>query len=452
MRKSLFGLVFCLLWAASAAAETPRDVAADLLAGRLEAAAAAEAWDRAGLDAVGARGLLADGPLAAGPAEDHAVTLTDPLGRESEVLVRLPEEAGPDGRYGVLLVLHGLRSSPDALLPFARRVAPPGTILVAPAAQRLPLEHENEDMVDLGLDRELDEDASESQRRLQERLRELARRAQERMLPHWWSYGARSFPLLALDYLVARYPVDTDRVAILGYSMGGYGAWNVGLRYADRFAAAVPLAGGISRKENLAPRDAASRHLLANARMVPTFFAHGSDDPIVPVRFSRTIAADLEQLGADFVYEEVAGGQHVLRPFLEGNALTDQLRGWLAGKARDPHPRQVVHAALGAYHGGSYWVRVDALRDARGRVEAEVLEGNRIVVRTEGVARVTVFLDPALLDLERPVRIDLDGVPTWEGVAEPDLRTVAETYAASRDPALVYARRVTLDVPTSRSF
>ena len=55
--------------------------------------------------------------------------------------------------------------------------------------------------------------------------------------------------------------------------LGGYGTWNVGLRYPDRFAGIVPIAGGISRKENVGTRpDTISRVLLRNGRSVPSFF------------------------------------------------------------------------------------------------------------------------------------------------------------------------------------
>jgi predicted peptidase len=55
-------------------------------------------------------------------------------------------------------------------------------------------------------------------------------------LPHWWSYKESSFVLKSLEYVKRNYPVDTNRVVLLGYSMGGYGTWNIGLRYTDRFA------------------------------------------------------------------------------------------------------------------------------------------------------------------------------------------------------------------------
>ncbi|MEI6578401.1 MAG: alpha/beta hydrolase-fold protein [Eubacteriales bacterium] len=40
------------------------------------------------------------------------------------------------------------------------------------------------------------------------------------------------------------YSVDTKRIYLTGFSMGGYGAWYITTKYPNMFAAAVPVAGG----------------------------------------------------------------------------------------------------------------------------------------------------------------------------------------------------------------
>lgn len=47
-----------------------------------------------------------------------------------------------------------------------------------------------------------------------------------------------------LDDIIANYAVDTNRVYLTGLSMGGYGTWDFGLTYPERFAAIVPVCGG----------------------------------------------------------------------------------------------------------------------------------------------------------------------------------------------------------------
>ena len=49
--------------------------------------------------------------------------------------------------------------------------------------------------------------------------------------------------LLALDDAEKRYRVDTSRVVLSGWSMGGYGAWSLGIAEPTRWSAIVPLSG-----------------------------------------------------------------------------------------------------------------------------------------------------------------------------------------------------------------
>ncbi|MEM7235983.1 MAG: hypothetical protein AAF517_27705, partial [Planctomycetota bacterium] len=49
--------------------------------------------------------------------------------------------------------------------------------------------------------------------------------------------------LEAIEHVKTQYPIDPDRIAILGFSMGGAGAWHVGAHYAGRWVAVAPGAG-----------------------------------------------------------------------------------------------------------------------------------------------------------------------------------------------------------------
>lgn len=414
------GTLPCLLAIAGVAVAgppSPKAVAKKLIEGKLDAEHAAEAWAKAGVAPQRALELIAGSKAPRGKTKDHTIKLEDGFGRKSIAHVRVPKSPRDDGRYSVLIALHGLGGNAGQLLPFVDKIVPDGTIIVAPGAQRLQKEMENEDVPGIGL---------------------------SSRLPHWWSYKDESFPLRALEYVKRNYPVDTDRVYLLGYSMGGYGAWNIGLRYADRFAGIVPLAGGISRMENFLGRDTKSRTLLANSVMVPSWFAHGSKDTTVPTRFSRTIAKEIAEYGADYFFQEVKGRAHHLSGFLRGNELTEQLVNWLGERVRDPNPRHVELAALGLYHGASYWIRIDEA--PKGATVDATVANNTYTITTEGVRHLTVFLDADVVDVNAPVTINVGGVELFKGIVEPSLEAVAESYAADLDPSLTYTHKVELDL------
>lgn len=443
LRKVAFGALFlCLLVTPARADDASTDLARRLRAGELPAAAAT--LRQAGLTPADAHALLA--ARATLPAEEGEVELTDAQGRKTTLQVRAPKSPAPASGYPVMIVLHGLRGEGKQLLPLARKLASDGTLLLAPTAQYLDPARENEDMwEELGKPvEEAPENDKGAQRR--EQFQRLLKLARDQVFPHWWSYKADAFPLQALAWAHQHYTIDPERVVLLGYSMGGYGTWNVGLRYADRFAGIVPIAGGISRRENAGPRDEVSRALLGNGRMVPSFFLHGNADPIVPVRFSRTIDADLTALGAAHEYIEVDGEGHHLRAFLGGDESTDRVRAWVAERRRESHPRHVEHTALGAYHGASYWVRIEGLEGKTARVSADVQDGNRIVVTTEGVTKLGVFLDPTLIDVAQPVTVTLNGAVAFEGPVAASLEAVTDSWGTRRDPSLVYEHVIELQV------
>jgi predicted esterase len=447
------------LAAPDATTSSAEGVARDLGAAKTDAATAATAFAEAGLDPAAAARLLRElRPAEKGKEGAQRLELQDDHGTSSQLEVIVPRAPRKDGRYGLLVVLHGLRGNAGQLLEFAERIAPEGTIIAAPNAQWLPPEREGEDatllaQMLLGVQQtgSLDgapapegEDPQAAKRRKQ--LQRLAEQGHRAAFPHWWSYQPDSFPLRAIDAVRRRWPIDPDRVVLTGYSMGGYGTWNVGLRYEDRFAAIAPFAGGISRLENVQPRDDRSRALLTNATHLPVFVVHGDADPVVPVRFSRTITEELRGLGGDVTYEEVPGGPHVLMPFLRGDERTKHLTAWLADRVRDPHPKKVVHSALGAYHGASYWVKIEELTGESATVTAEVTARDRIVVTTRGVTKLRLFLDPALVDAEAPITVEVDGRIVHVGVVAPSLESVAASFAGRGDATFVQERSVVVEL------
>jgi predicted peptidase len=83
--------------------------------------------------------------------------------------------------------------------------------------------------------------------------------------------------MAAMDDVLATRQVDRSRVYLTGLSMGGFGSFDLAARRPELFAAVVPICGG---------GDPATASKVAS---IPFFIVHGDDDPIVPVRLSRTM-------------------------------------------------------------------------------------------------------------------------------------------------------------------
>ena len=95
------------------------------------------------------------------------------------------------------------------------------------------------------------------------------------------------------------YNVDPNRIYLMGHSMGGFGTWSVAMAHPDVFAALGPISGG------------GSADGMAKIARIPEYVTHGDADPTVPVASSRTMVAAGKKAGANIVYVEVPGGNHM---------------------------------------------------------------------------------------------------------------------------------------------
>jgi poly(3-hydroxybutyrate) depolymerase len=97
------------------------------------------------------------------------------------------------------------------------------------------------------------------------------------------------------------YAIDSDRIYLMGHSMGGGGTYHLGAKYTDIWAAIAPIAaaGGIPDEVT------AERY-----RSFATLLMHGERDSIVNVSGSRRAAMRLQAVGAQHIYLEFPGKDH----------------------------------------------------------------------------------------------------------------------------------------------
>jgi pimeloyl-ACP methyl ester carboxylesterase len=96
------------------------------------------------------------------------------------------------------------------------------------------------------------------------------------------------------------YAVDSDRIFLMGHSMGGAGTYYLGGKYNEIWAGLAPIsgAGGIAD-------GAAERY-----KSLPTLIMHGAKDSIVPPAASRRAVAALQAAGAPHLYLEFPDKDH----------------------------------------------------------------------------------------------------------------------------------------------
>lgn len=147
-----------------------------------------------------------------------------------------------------------------------------------------------------------------------------------------WSAGNYSVSNIPMSrYLTAvrellvslekEYHIDSRRRYITGLSMGGFGTWDMIMRYPRTFAAALPICGGADPLQILRLMD------------LPIRTYHGNADPIVPVSGTRLIAQMMELYEAPyFSYTEIEEGDHGIWGGIYRNPETAE---WLFSQRRD---------------------------------------------------------------------------------------------------------------------
>lgn len=276
---------------------------------------------------------------------------------------------------------------------------------------------------------------------------------------NWWTREAADVVLATLRAVQSRYHIDPNRIFLTGMSNGGIGVYVVGSHYAPLFAGLAPMAGGLD--EVLLP-------FLENLRHTPVYLIHGTQDQVMPVELSRTIAQELTRLGYPFTYREhdrthpVAGGHYFPREELP------DLVGWFGTHRRDPFPKRVTVVRDATHLSHFAWVRIDAtdriaafsdnLIDRRddaikqrvyAKLDVEIVGPNRIEVRTERVRRYSLFLNQDLVDLAQPITVLTNGRVSYEGTLTPSMATLLREARQRHDRALLFPAMLTLPVDSN---
>lgn len=121
-----------------------------------------------------------------------------------------------------------------------------------------------------------------------------------------------------LDDLMTKYSINPDRQYVMGISMGGFGTWDLIMRYPERFAAAVPICGGA---------DPTKAKLLVD---MPIWTFHDSTDGIVPCSGTQLMYRALVNAKCkDVTYTETAQYGHGV---WDSAVATEGLFEWMFSK------------------------------------------------------------------------------------------------------------------------
>jgi phospholipase/carboxylesterase len=123
-----------------------------------------------------------------------------------------------------------------------------------------------------------------------------------------------------LDECLKRYPIDTKKLVVLGFSQGGVVAYSLALSNPERFAGLAVLSSWLPKE--LIPELSISEAVQS----LPTIVQHGSQDQMIEVQRAQDSVEQLRALRVPLTYREYDMG-HEITP----RGLTE-LSAWLDEK------------------------------------------------------------------------------------------------------------------------
>jgi predicted esterase len=243
-----------------------------------------------------------------------------------------------------------------------------------------------------------------------------------------WEAWARSDVLEALADAEGRYPSDPRRTYLTGHSMGGHGAWHLGVSYPDRFAAVGPSSawisfwsygGGMPSAETPTDIDALllrgysasdTLKLLANLSNTGTYVLHGAADQNVPAAQARFMRSRLAAFHPNFVYYEQPSADHWW-----GNECCDwpPMMGFFQHQSLPAPVEQTLvdfTTANPAVSNRCHWVSIEAQQEQFSPSHIAIrqnVDARTFVANTTNVARLAI--DVAHLTAGQPIDVTLDG-------------------------------------------
>lgn len=193
-----------------------------------------------------------------------------------------------------------------------------------------------------------------------------------------WGYRTMSTydAMQVIAAMKHRYPIDPDRIYLVGSSAGGSGAMHLASCFPDEFAAVLPLVA------------AGNNYPLQNFRNLPVAFHHGDRDWTSAICNARVQAQRMKAFGCPAVLVEYAGAGHSIP------GSHEPLMQWLFEQRRNPAPATIEHECEVPSLGRSYWLTIDEFDDPHQRASVSArIDGEVAIIKPTNVAALSLNVD-----------------------------------------------------------
>lgn len=262
-----------------------------------------------------------------------------------------------------------------------------------------------------------------------------------------YEYSAREHHvvLTALRDAMRRFAIDSDRMFISGHALGADAAWDLAVSHPEYWAGMV-LFG--ARGDYGSDSAQYIKFYDQNAKYFPCYFVFGELDgdkihqnAIHLNRYMRpgydTIMVQYQGRGNEHFYEEI-----------------HNIFEWMELQQRTPAPKEFQVDSMRPWDNYFWYVELSGLppktmvspfawpvsKPSSSEITGR-LTNNKVIVRSGGATRTTVFLSPDIVNFDERVRVTVNGKNSRDEIV-PNLATMLEDARQRADRKHVYWAKV----------
>ena len=242
------------------------------------------------------------------------------------------------------------------------------------------------------------------------------------------------FAKLIRDMIVFE-DVDPNRVYIMGYSAGGDGVYQLAPRMADYYAAASMMAGH--------PNETQPDGL----RNIPFTLHMGGEDK----SFNRNaIGRQWKTMLAEMAAKDPGGYvNEVVIHEGKGHWMDREdavAVAWMAKYTRNLRPTKIVWLQDDVTSPRFYWLANPSPKV--GQKVVATRDGQTITIaQATGCEELVIWLDDMMVDLDKPVKVLMNGATLFDGIVPRNIGVLATTLGERGDPTGVYFAEVRVKLP-----
>lgn len=223
------------------------------------------------------------------------------------------------------------------------------------------------------------------------------------------------------DDAMKRFNIDSNRVAIAGFSMGGAGAWHLGAHFPDQWACVHTGAGfaDVKRYQKLTPDKypAWYEQTLWGFYDVPDYARNFLNVPLISYSGEQDAQRDSAEYMMDVLAKEGLKPPHLIGPGMGHKYHPEtikEVQAWIekaVAKGRDNFPDEVHIQTKTPLYGRVKWVNLHGLDESwkDARIDAKVLDGQTIEIKTSNVCRIVLYPPPQARNGGGKVKVIVDG-------------------------------------------